>query len=213
MWTSLETMWKETFRLAWASFCAGTVPVGCVICNEQGEIVARGQNAIADRFSSSPLAGTNLAHAEVIALSQLQKVDHPKIREYTLYTSLEPCPMCFGASVMMNIRRIHYAARDGVAGSLQLNTATPYLRRRKIKTELLEPSFEVFQIALVTAFELERDHPGQEERLGHLRADCPEGVAIGTLLFQEGYFAEAVREGYPVEEAFAQVISKGALTA
>ena len=206
MWTSLEPIWQEAFALAWNAFCAGTVPVGCVIVDHHGEIVARGQNAIFDSSSSSPLAGTNLAHAEMIALSQLKKNEHPEIKGYSLCTTLEPCPMCFGAAVMMGIRQIHYAGRDGIAGSIDLTTATSYLSSKKIKTELADPILEVFQLALVTAFEWRRNHPRQEKLLDLLRADCPKGVAIGTELFEQGYFARAVQEGYWVGQVFREVV-------
>lgn len=206
MWVDVDPVWQETLKLAWGAFCTGTVPVGCVICNEQGEIVARGQNAIANQASSSVLAGTDLAHAETIALSQLLKIEHPKIREYTLYTSLEPCPMCFGASVMMGIRQIWYAARDAIAGSAQLRTATSYLRSKKITIELMDSDLEVFQIALLTAFELGRKHPRQTDLINAWRDDCPKGVATGSDLFEQGYFIKAVAENYSVGRVFNKVL-------
>ncbi len=208
MWTGLEPLWQQTLSLAWDAFCSGTVPVGCVICDKEDQIVARGQNAIADLSSSSPLAGTDLAHAEMIAMSQLQKADHPEIREYILYTSLEPCPMCIGAAVMMNIRQIRYAARDALAGSLVLCTATPYLSSKRMTAELAEPVLEIFQLALVTAYELRRRHSRQAELLGLLQVDCPEGVAIGASLFEEGYLAKAVTESLTVEQVFDEVMAR-----
>ncbi|HBG01422.1 MAG TPA: hypothetical protein DDW87_07615, partial [Firmicutes bacterium] len=127
MWRSVDAYWQETLGLAWEAFREGNVPVGSIIVDAEGGIVSRGQNAIFDSFSNSPLAGTNVAHAEMNALCQLQKGDHGAIRRYTLYTSLEPCPMCFGAAVMMGIRHIRYGARDAIAGSIALRAATPYL--------------------------------------------------------------------------------------
>jgi tRNA(adenine34) deaminase len=205
MWLSLDPYWQEAFRLAWQSFCNGTIPIGCVIVNDQGEVVARGRNAIFDTSSTHPLAGTVMAHAEMMALSQLKEKEHPNIRTYTLYTTLEPCPMCFGTLVMMHIRHVKYAGRDGVAGSIALKSATPYLAKKAITTELASPTLEVFQLALITAFELKRQHQRQAELLQLWRAHCPVGVDIGIKLTQEGYFTTAVRDGYGVEDIFRRV--------
>lgn len=35
MWSDLNPHWQRAFALAWESFCAGTVPVGCVIVDEE----------------------------------------------------------------------------------------------------------------------------------------------------------------------------------
>jgi tRNA(adenine34) deaminase len=187
-----SAVWQEAFALAWEAFCRGNVPVGCVIADGQGRIAAKGRNAIYDDESITPLAGTNLAHAEIVALSQLKRGEH-ETGEYTLYTTLEPCPMCFGAIVMTGIRKVCYAARDGLAGSAVLTGATPYIASKQISVALEGSSLEVFQIALTTAFELRRQHPRQEVILSCLSADCPEGVALGTRLFQEGFFSTACR--------------------
>ncbi|NMB00747.1 MAG: nucleoside deaminase [Firmicutes bacterium] len=208
MWKGLKPEWREAFALAWEAFCQGNVPVGCVIVNESGEIIAKGRNAIFEPSFSSALAGTDLAHAEMVALSQLQRTEHRGVTGYTLYTTLEPCPMCFGASVMAGIRRIKYAGRDGIAGSAVLSNATPYLRTKRMQVELADPELEVFQIALNTAFELGRQHPRQAELLDLLRADCPRGVELGMKLFEQGYFAQAVREGYTVEKVFEDVMAR-----
>ncbi|MDI9421345.1 MAG: nucleoside deaminase [Bacillota bacterium] len=206
MWTRVGAYWQEAMRLAWDSFLAGTVPVGCVIVDVQGEIISRGRNAIFGSITSSPLDGTNLAHAEMNALYQLKRDDHPQIRQYTLYTSLEPCPMCFGAAVMMGIRQIRYGARDAIAGSAALRSATPYLRSKKVRVELADPSLEVFQLALVTAFELQRKHRRQAEFLALLRGDCPLGAAIGTELFGQGYFDRARQANYTVQQVYDQIM-------
>ena len=206
MWASLDVKWQESFALAWDAFRRGNVPVGCVIINEDEEIIAKGQNAIFEPSFNSPLAGTDLAHAEMVALSQLPKAKHPAIRDYTLYTTLEPCPMCFGAMVMMGIRQIKYAARDGIAGSVALKTATPYLTSKRMKTEMADPMLEVFQTALTTAFELRRKHPRQEELLSLLRADSPSGVELGLRLYEQDYFARAVQLDYNVQKVFQRAM-------
>ena len=176
-----------SLRLGLGSVLPGKCAGGLRDRRRAGRIAAKGRNAIYDDESITPLAGTNLAHAEIVALSQLKRGEH-ETGEYTLYTTLEPCPMCFGAIVMTGIRKVRYAARDGLAGSAVLTGATPYIASKQISVALEGSSLEVFQIALTTAFELRRQHPRQEVILSCLRADCPEGVALGTRLFQRAFF-------------------------
>ncbi len=206
MFAELSSPWQAAFALAWDAFCRGNVPVGCVVVDRQQQIVARGQNAIFDDETITPLAGTNLAHAEMAALSKLKNREHD-LGDYSLYTTLEPCPMCFGAIVMTGVRQVRFAARDGLAGSAVLASATPYLRAKKL-TFVFEPSpLEVFQLALSTAFEQRRQHPRKEVILASWRAHCPQGVSVGTTLFQQGYFAAAVQRGLDVGQVYAEVMA------
>jgi len=205
----ISPIWREAFSLAWDAFCRGSVPVGCVVVDGEDRILARGQNAIYDDEIRTPLAGTNLAHAEMVALSKLRNSEHNP-RLYTLYTTLEPCPMCFGAIAMMGIKQVRYAARDAMAGSAALTAATPYLRSKGIHLEWEDSPLEVFQIALATAFELNRKHPKQQQLLELWESDCPVGVHVGTALYQRGDFHTAVRERWEFEQVFARVMTNSA---
>lgn len=115
--------------------------------------------------------------------------------------------MCFGAIAMTGLKQVRYAARDGVAGSAVLSRATPYLVGKRITLLWEESPLEVFQIALSTAFELERQHPKQQRTLGAWRAHCPAGVQVGGDLFAQGYFSTAVRDRWPVEQVYAEVMA------
>ena len=61
--------------------------------------------------------GSSLVHAEINAIVQLKRKEHPNIRSYTQYSTTEPCILCFGAIVMGNIRHFKFAARDRHAGA------------------------------------------------------------------------------------------------
>ncbi len=73
--------------------------IGCVIVFE-GKIIARGHNEV---YSSK----NRLAHAEIQAITELQ-AEHFEYtdKDLTLYTTFEPCPMCFGAILMSGIRHV-----------------------------------------------------------------------------------------------------------
>jgi tRNA(Arg) A34 adenosine deaminase TadA len=116
---SLEAPWREVLLLGWEAYEAGTIPVGAVVVDETGAVVARGRNRIFDGAFDGQLAGSRLAHAEVNALSQL-----PASGTYealTLYSLLEPCHLCMGAAHAVRIGIVRYAAADpwgGAAGRL-----------------------------------------------------------------------------------------------
>jgi len=85
LWETLDECWKEVFRLSWESYKNGTIPVGAVILDENNDIVAKGRNVSYDKKSEHILAGTTIGHAEMVALIQLKKSDHPNIKNYRLY--------------------------------------------------------------------------------------------------------------------------------
>lgn len=92
----------------------GEVPIGAVIVVD-GQIIAKAHNL---REST----GDPTAHAEILALRAAAKVKrHWRLLGATIYTTLEPCPMCAGAIVMARAARLVYGTADpkaGAAGSL-----------------------------------------------------------------------------------------------
>jgi tRNA(adenine34) deaminase len=91
------------------------VPVGAVLVSEAGEILAAARNRTIE-------LGDPTAHAEVIALREAAgKVRNYRLLNTTLYVTIEPCPMCIGASIHARVARLVFGARDpkwGAAGSL-----------------------------------------------------------------------------------------------
>jgi len=93
----------------------GDVPVGALLLDEAGEVLARAHN---DREGS----GDPTAHAEVLALRAAAAVRGSwRLSGCTLVVTLEPCTMCAGAIVLSRVARVVYGAVDpkaGAAGSL-----------------------------------------------------------------------------------------------
>jgi len=100
----------HALREAEEAFTIGEIPVGAVVVFE-GRIVGRGHNQV--EMLKDPTA-----HAEMIALTAAcATLDNKFLEECTLYVTLEPCPMCAGASVWTRIKRIVYGAADPKAGA------------------------------------------------------------------------------------------------
>ena len=95
-------------RAAWRR---GEVPVGAVIVHGS-EIVARGHN-------ESIAANDPSAHAEIVALRAAgRKLANYRLNDSVLYTTLEPCVMCYVAMVHARIARLVYGAPDPQTGAL-----------------------------------------------------------------------------------------------
>jgi tRNA(adenine34) deaminase len=94
----------------------GDVPVGAVVLDPDGELLARGRNL-------REATGDPTAHAEVVALraAAARRGDAWRLTGCTLLVTLEPCTMCAGALVLARVARVVYGAPDpkaGAAGSL-----------------------------------------------------------------------------------------------
>jgi tRNA(adenine34) deaminase len=96
----LPATWRTCLDLAWEAHCAGSLPIGAVVIDEQGNVIAKGRNRLAEADEAAPhLAGTpyltsiRLAHAEVNALLQLgYRSQGPRS---ALLTTTEPCPLAW----------------------------------------------------------------------------------------------------------------------
>ena len=91
---------------------AGDVPVGAVLVDKQGRVVARGRN-------TREVAGTALGHAEInVVADGCSAFGGWRLSGCTLYVTLEPCPMCAGALMHARVSRIVCGAADPVAGAM-----------------------------------------------------------------------------------------------
>ncbi|MCI8733483.1 MAG: nucleoside deaminase [Clostridia bacterium] len=93
----------------------GNEPFGAVLAKD-GEVVFTNENSI--YTSNNPTA-----HAEMGLLSAFcSKTGITDLKEYTLYSSCEPCYMCSGAMVWFKLGRLVYGASDkDLAGILNEN--------------------------------------------------------------------------------------------
>ena len=105
----------------------GEVPVGAVIADATGAVVARAANA--------PIARNDpTAHAEMLALRAAGRaLGNYRLPGCVLYVTLEPCTMCVGALVHARVARIVYGAADpktGACGSVFELAASPKMNHQ-----------------------------------------------------------------------------------
>ena len=92
---------------------AGEVPVGAVIVDVDGNLIAEGENR--KERDKDPTA-----HAEIIAIRTAgQARQNWHLNQCTLYVTLEPCPMCAGAIVLARLRLLVYGADDAKTGAIR----------------------------------------------------------------------------------------------
>ena len=118
------------------AFEAGEVPVGAVIVDGEGGVLARAHNLTVSNNDPT-------AHAEILALRlAAKKIGNYRLTGTTLYVTVEPCPMCAGALVWARVRRLVYGAADpkaGAAGTLYTIPGDERLNHRvEVTTNILE---------------------------------------------------------------------------
>ena len=102
--------WMKT-ALEQARLSGDDVPVGCVIVRDgvpSAWVIMKEKRPV-----------TRLAHAEIVALRQAsQKSGTWRLADTTLYTTLEPCPMCAEAIIQSRVSKVVFGAYDNVSGAL-----------------------------------------------------------------------------------------------
>ncbi|PZW47131.1 tRNA(Arg) A34 adenosine deaminase TadA [Humitalea rosea] len=97
-----------------AAACArGEVPVGAVVTDAAGNILAAAGNEVEARHDPS-------AHAELLALRAAAALRGDKVLpDATLWVTLEPCPMCAHAASLFRVRRLVFGAYDPKGGGVE----------------------------------------------------------------------------------------------
>lgn len=97
----------------------GEVPVGAVIIDRQGNLIAEAANRKTREQDPT-------AHAEVLAIRTATKIlQSPYLPNCTLYVTLEPCPMCAGAIIHSRLSLLVYGADDPKTGAIRTVSNQP----------------------------------------------------------------------------------------
>ena len=106
-----EIYMRKALDLAAEAAREGEVPVGCVIADAAGTILAVGRNRREETRSV-------LGHAELEALDKACRARGDwRLDDCTLFVNLEPCPMCAGAMINARLGTLVYGAREPLFGS------------------------------------------------------------------------------------------------
>lgn len=141
-----ENFMREALLEAREALNAGEFPVGCVMVHKD-RIISRGR-----RINSRPPHENELDHAEIMALRKLF-AQFPEINraEITVYSTMEPCLMCYVTLLLNGIRSIVYGYEDVMGGSTSLNVSelAPLYREMSVRVTphvLRRESLELFKV-------------------------------------------------------------------
>lgn len=104
---------QQAIALAKQAGAAGDIPVGAIVIDGSGALLATGENR--RERDKDPTA-----HAEILALraaGRSRRTWH--LNDCTLYVTLEPCPMCTGAILLARMGNLIYGADDPKAGTVR----------------------------------------------------------------------------------------------
>ena len=111
-----DTFWmQKALDLASLAQSQGEVPVGAVLISEQNQLIGHGWNKVLQMNDPT-------AHAEIITIRDASsQIQNYRLKNTTMYVTLEPCCMCASALVHARVKRLVFATRDvkaGAAGSV-----------------------------------------------------------------------------------------------
>ena len=207
-WDSLSLPWQVCLEEAWLAYRAGCIPIGAAITAPDGAIISRGRNRSNDPFVPDGMVhSSKLAHAELNALIVFPDGEYD-FRLCTLYTVLEPCPLCLGALYMAGVRRFYYAACDPWAGSVNLLGASPYLSRKPVQAIApSNPDLERIIIALQVVSFLQGIPNNAARVLENWHGVFPELVDFGEQVFAAQLLPQFKANNLPLSDLINQLFA------
>ena len=131
---AVSDLWRRPLELAWEGFRTGTSPIGAVVLDADGVVVAEARSRRRDEGAPSrQLFGCRIAHAEVNALALLDNDGY--YSHHTLYTTVEPCCLCMGAAIQTGVGAVRFAWADSYAGAAAMVVPNPQVSLKAVRVE------------------------------------------------------------------------------
>ena len=141
-----ESQMREAIAIAEQALASGDVPVGALILDPTGAVVATG-------FNRREIDSDPTAHAEIVALrSAAEKLGSWRLENHTLVVTLEPCAMCAGAMILGRIKRLVYGADDPKTGACGSAVDIAHNNRLNHKIEISKGILEQESCLLLQEF-------------------------------------------------------------
>jgi guanine deaminase len=144
--TDQKKFMQEAINLSLDTMRAGKGgPFGAVIVKD-GEVIARGSNQVTS--SNDPTA-----HAEVVAIREACKILGTfQLNDCEMYTSCEPCPMCFGAIYWARLQKVYYGNTRDDAAKIGFDDELIYKEIAKHHPERILPMQQIMHAEALEAF-------------------------------------------------------------
>lgn len=142
-----EELMRRAIELSENSVRNGGGPFGAVIAKD-GEFIAEGSNRVT--IDNDPTA-----HAEVCTIRKAcEKLGTFDLKGCVIYTSCEPCPMCFGAIYWAHLEKIYYANDRKDAGKIGFDDDFIYEEIAIEPQYRKKPSEIILQNEAINAFKM-----------------------------------------------------------
>jgi cytosine deaminase len=138
--------------LALEGVAAGNFGVGAILVDGSGQVVVRGHNEIFQPYFRSD------RHAEMVVLDRWEDAGPPPAG-FTLFTSVEPCPMCLVRLSSSAVRQVRYVAPDLPGGMVhRLGSLPPFwiemaqgkvFGQARCSNDLIQAAEQVFLLNLM----------------------------------------------------------------
>jgi tRNA(adenine34) deaminase len=189
----IEKGFQFAFSSAINAYRRGSTAIGCAIMDANNECISLGENSIYANDKNEEINRHNLAHAEINAILKVESGHYAA--ENTLYTTMEPCIMCFGAMVMCYYKKVKFAAVDPYAGATHLNAEKNYNLQIDGPFEPLQK----LQVALAIYRGLKLKLPHVKRTMQMYQGICDPGIQLGNKLYYDNEFDEMINN--PVNRA------------
>jgi len=204
----MEKGFQYAFSSALKAYRRGSTAIGCAIMNEHNECISTGENSIYANDSIEKINRHNLAHAEINAILKAGSGRTTDVSNYTIYTTMEPCIMCFGAIVMCYYKKVKFAALDPYGGATGLNSQDTY----NLQIEGPFEGLQNIQVALTVYRSMKLNLTVVNRTIEMYKNICDTGVDLGKKLYNDDVFNNMMNEPEMIsdEELFNYMFSQRA---
>lgn len=137
---------KKALLQAHCAFKRDEVPVGAVVVNPEGKIIARAYNCVEK-------TNTQTGHAELLAIARAGKqLGDWRLENCWLYVTLEPCAMCMNAIVMARLAGVVYGAESPLYGYQRVESQEGGLLYKKNTLAIIGGIYKDHAINLLQRF-------------------------------------------------------------
>lgn len=203
MCSDLSYEWKIAFEEAWTAFKNGSTPIGAALFDKDGNLIAQNRN----RANEEGTLNKRTSHAEANILNNIDTSVYD-LHEMTLFSTMEPCPMCMGTCVMAGIRKLRFAARDPYCGFTYLKDSEPYFKTKNLDYTFMNDEMELVQLVIQSYRELRYMEQGASDKVYKTFYELvPRVNEIAEKLYAEKLLDGFVRENKPFSEVYDYILS------
>ncbi len=101
-----DQIWDRVNWLAQQAYNNKEIPIGAILLDDQGSIIA-------ESFNSREASNNISDHAEILTINKAGQITKSwKLNNFSLFVTLEPCLMCFGAIINSRIKNVYFMLKN-----------------------------------------------------------------------------------------------------